>query len=339
MNSENLQTYKFALCKEMLETADVIRRFDVEAGKAFLAQQAAPIQRLFLTGEGSSRLLPGKNAIATQRRLGGNLDIFTEGATQALEYVLDSSAVLGASNSGKTKELIRLFKKCKDEGHAALYGLTAHSGTPLGDLSEHCHVLSCGNEDAVAATKSVVEQALVVLSLLFAIRGEDMPSMKTLGDSVQKVLTDEISEDIVSACAKAKTLYFAGRNDGVAEELTLKTNEITRKKSAYLEGTYAVHGIEEVLDKDDVMIIVNPFESEEEKFETCLKDAVGMTVIAISTRPTRFPTILIPEEKDYQTIVELCSGWNLLVEIGLKLGIDLDKPERARKVGNEYTPE
>ena len=34
--------------------------------------------------------------------------------------------------------------------------------------------------------------------------------------------------------------------------------------------------------------------------------------------------------------VFLSAGWNLSVEIGLALGIDLDKPERARKVGNEF---
>jgi glucosamine--fructose-6-phosphate aminotransferase (isomerizing) len=33
----------------------------------------------------------------------------------------------------------------------------------------------------------------------------------------------------------------------------------------------------------------------------------------------------------------MAAGWNLLVEIGLSLGIDLDKPLRARKVGNEFT--
>jgi glucosamine--fructose-6-phosphate aminotransferase (isomerizing) len=33
--------------------------------------------------------------------------------------------------------------------------------------------------------------------------------------------------------------------------------------------------------------------------------------------------------------VYLAAGWNLLVEIGLALQIDLDKPTRARKVGNE----
>jgi hypothetical protein len=32
----------------------------------------------------------------------------------------------------------------------------------------------------------------------------------------------------------------------------------------------------------------------------------------------------------------LCAGWNLLVEIGMTLEINLDKPEWARKVGNEF---
>jgi len=32
----------------------------------------------------------------------------------------------------------------------------------------------------------------------------------------------------------------------------------------------------------------------------------------------------------------MSAGWNILVEIGLAIGIDLDKPERAGKVGNEF---
>jgi glucosamine--fructose-6-phosphate aminotransferase (isomerizing) len=59
-------------------------------------------------------------------------------------------------------------------------------------------------------------------------------------------------------------------------------------------------------------------------------------IFAISHRDTRFPTIKIPELTAWQSVLELVTGWNVLVEIGLSLGIDLDKPERARKVGNEY---
>ena len=87
---------------------------------------------------------------------------------------------------------------------------------------------------------------------------------------------------------------------------------------------------------EELVVVVEPFESEEEKFHECLVDGVGLEVIAISTRKTSFPTVVIPEAGDFQNYVEIAAGWNLLVEIGLGLGIDLDKPERARKVGNEF---
>ena len=82
--------------------------------------------------------------------------------------------------------------------------------------------------------------------------------------------------------ARAPVIYFAGRNNGVAEELTLKTNEITHKKSDYLEGTYAVHGIEEIMQPEEVVVVIDPFPAEIEKFQTTLVDGVGMTVIAVA---------------------------------------------------------
>jgi glucosamine--fructose-6-phosphate aminotransferase (isomerizing) len=49
-----------------------------------------------------------------------------------------------------------------------------------------------------------------------------------------------------------------------------------------------------------------------------------------------FPTITIPDGRQYAEYVQLAAGWNILVKTGIALGIDLDKPQRARKVGNEY---
>jgi len=63
-----------------------------------------------------------------------------------------------------------------------------------------------------------------------------------------------------------------------------------------------------------------------------------MKVVAIASRQTRFPTLIIPDGGNWKNYLELAAGWNVLLEIGLALGIDLDKPVRARKVGNEYTP-
>jgi len=165
-----------------------------------------------------------------------------------------------------------------------------------------------------------------------------MEGLKDLSVKTEEALTNGIESGITDIIRKASVIYFAGRNNGVAEELALKTNEITRKKSAFLEGTFAVHGIEEVMDKSEVLIWIEPFSEEQEKFNECLVKGVGMNIIAVSTRKTLFPTIIIPDGGQYAEYVQLAAGWNILVETGISLGIDLDKPVRARKVGNEYLP-
>lgn len=337
MNLQEKKYSKFALIKEMLQTSEVVRKFDHQAAYRFVKAIKSK-KAIFFTGEGSSRIFPAKRAMTATMRNGGHPLIFTEGSTQAMEYDLKDFAVFGASNSGQTKEVVRLFMKLKEESHDAFFGMTANKSTKLEEISLDTHILNCGKEDAVAATMSVIEQGLFYDSLLRNLKGQEMKGLDELADLIEKALTMKIDEKIVDAMKNADMIYFAGRNNGVVEELTLKTNEITRKKSDFLEGTYAVHGIEEVMDKNELVIIVEPFESEEEKFKECLIDGVNMNVVAISTRETQFPTIRIPDGKEYKEYVELAAGWNVLVEIGIALGIDLDKPTRARKVGNEYLP-
>lgn len=328
----------FALVKEMLETPDIIRDFDHDANQE-VAKKARDVRRLFLTGEGSSRIFPAKNLMAENMKVGAPLSVVTEGARQAHEYELSGAVVFGASNSGQTKELVSLYQNLGQQGHPHRYGLTAHKDTKLESLSTETFVLSCGKEDAVAATKSVVEQALFYRSLLCNIMTVGCDCNKNqaaAADAAREILEMELASDIVDPIANAGTIYFAGRNNGVAEELTLKTNEITRKKSAFLEGTYAVHGVEEVMDPSDVVVVVDPFEEEQEKFKQVLVDGVGLSVIAISTRDTLFPTIKMPHVWGYDTFLQLLAGWNVLVSVGIANGIDLDKPVRARKVGNAF---
>jgi len=335
MNRKDNKYDKFALVREMLETSDVVRRFDPGCTTT-MSSLSKNKRGLFMTGEGSSRIFPAKRAQYASQKAGSKWPILTEGSTQAMDYKLNDFAVFGASNSGQTKEVVRLFQQLKNQAHDSFFSLTANPDTLLESLALDAHVMNCGKEDAVAATKSVIEQGLFYDSLLRNMAGESMEGLAELADQIHEALTMEVDPGLVELMKNADMLYFAGKNTGVAEELTLKTNEITRKKSDFLEGTYAVHGIEEVMDKKEVVIVVDPFESEEEKFQECLVKGVGMPVIALASRETSFPTIRIPDGGQYKDYVELAAGWNLLVEIGIALGIDLDKPVRARKVGNEY---
>jgi len=336
MNSTDSRYTSFGLIKDMLATADVIANFGPDQA-IDTAKEIAQVGKLHLTGEGSSRIFPAKHAIMQARRAGWKLALHTDAGRQSQEYDLADWAVFAASNSGKTSEVIKLFTDLKAKGHNHRYGLTAGENSKLGELSNQCYVLKCGPEGAVAATKSVIEQALFYHALLEHAVGKPAlgGKLKALSSQVREALTVPIDPKLTDKIAKAGTIYFAGRNDGVAEELTLKTNEITRKKSDFLEGTYAVHGIEEVMNGDDVVIWVDPYADSEGKFTDVLAKGVGLTVIAIADRDTGFPTIRVPRS-DLPSYVAMAAGWNLLVEVGVKLGINLDKPVRARKVGNEF---
>ena len=185
----------------------------------------------------------------------------------------------------------------------------------------------------------MVEQALFYEAVLRAASGVRALDYEEGARGIEQALSLDIPAEIVSRIAGADTIYFAGRNNGVSEELTLKTNEITRKKSDFLEGTYAAHGIEEVMNANDVVIVVDPFKEEVEKYLECLDKGVGTALISIAAEKTAFPyNVIIPDNREFANYIQLAAGWNLLVETGLFLGIDLDKPVRARKVGNEYIP-
>lgn len=333
MTLENQNYARFYLVQEMMGTVDTIRKFD-PACAAPVAEAARRKGHLLLTGEGSSRIMPAKNAIRKAHIWGVKEQVHTDGAHQACEYKLDDYAVVCSSNSGRTKETLMLANKLKEDGNADRFALTANENTPIEAACGQGFVLKCGWENAVAATKSVVEQVLFEEAIVRNLAGKPMDGMDALADKAQAALTLPIPAEIVEWVKGAKTIYFAGMNDGVAEELTLKTNEIVRHKSDFLEGTYALHGPEEVMEDGDIVFVIEPIKSEYAKYQTVFGGA-NVHVVAIAPEQTPFTTIVVPDAGEYQQYVDLCAGWNVLVEVAMSLGINLDKPKRARKVGNE----
>ena len=269
----------------------------------------------------------------------GNL---SGGQRRAVEFarslMLDPSMVLldEPSLGLDPKSLAKVWEliaRMRDHGRTIL--LVEQNFRFAAPVADRHYLLACGPERAVAATKSVVEQALFYDILFRKLRGRPLPDLSRLADAMGGAMEMKLPEEIVRRLVGSPTLFWAGRNNGVAEELTLKSNEITHKRSDYLEGTYAVHGIEEVMDAKDSVIVVDPFADEEEKFRDVLAGGVGMSVFAIADRETAFPTVRIDSYGEFLPYIQLAAGWNLLVEIGVALGRDIDKAERARKVGNE----
>src|SRR5208283_3687623 len=233
MNLEEEKYSKYALCREMVEAATILGNFNPEITREFASFiQTRP--KVFITGEGSSRIFPAKHSIYQALSNGLNVEIMTEGARQAMEYILGNFIVFGLSNSGKTSELIQLFNHLNNIHHPYFFGITATKDSPVELIPQKSIILSCGIEKAVPATKSVMEEAFFFDSLLCNLTDSKLPNLDQLSKNILYTLGIPIDRKIIEAFCKAPIIYFAGRNDGVAEELTLKTNEITHKKSIFL---------------------------------------------------------------------------------------------------------
>jgi glucosamine--fructose-6-phosphate aminotransferase (isomerizing) len=319
----------FALQREMHEAPGILRRFDEHALNQWLPvlQQQ---KKILLTGEGSSRIFPAHNTIAHALQRNSPLSFVTAGAREALQYDLRDTAIIGTSNSGRTRELVDLFIHAKSQ-NVPCFAITATADSPVTQIADDSFVLSCGREQAVAASKSVFEQALTYQALLHGFEWSDK---HRAADLCEKLLHKTIAQPIIDQIAAASTLYIAGRNDGVAEELVLKATEIVRTKAIYLEGTYLLHGVEEVLQPNDALILIEPFSADFDKINTVIAHNTHIPIVAIAAGETPFPTLSIPRLAGFDSYFQLLAGWTVLVAAALQNGIDLDHTRRARKSGN-----
>jgi glutamine---fructose-6-phosphate transaminase (isomerizing) len=325
----------FNVIKEMFEASGTIRNFNPEAVKPF-ARLAEKYDVLFLAGEGSSRMFPAGHAAWLSLMHEGLARVFSAGSTEALLYELKDCAVFAATNSGRTKETVRLLKKLGNEGHKGLFAITGSPGTPVVDAANMSYILSCGMEKAIPATKSLIEQALFYHALLFEMAGISLDGLHETGKTFEESLSQDISPKLVKLTAEAPFIYFAGWNNGVAEELSLKAGELLRKKTRYLDGTLLLHGIEEIMDRGELVVLIDPYEEEEAIIRKRLEENIGVNVIAISERQTIFPGIPVAEAPGFECYIQMAAVWNLLVKASLMLGLDIDHPARVKKVGNVY---
>jgi len=270
-------------------------------------------------------------------RLGASPAFFAQSSNDLFGLNLHEFAILGASNSGKTKEIISLFRYLKESNHGRLISITSSPKSILEAFSHLACIIPSGGELAVASTKAVVCQALFYDLLLSRWTGRK-PDLKMLAQNFEHALLEMFDPLIADLINHAGNIYFAGLNNGVAEELALKTPEVIRKKSGFFPGSMLLHGVEEMVTDKDVIVLVDFFPQHEAKIFENYTKRIGTRVICFAQTATLFHTIPFHSTDDlYSPYIKLALGWKLLAEAGEASGLNLDQPVRAKKVGNEYS--
>jgi len=326
---------RFHLFEEMLETPGIIAKFD-ESIIGPVYDLLKNYKKIMLTGEGSSVLFPARNMVFNSLRLGTSPTFITQSSNDLYGLNLSEFAIIGASNSGKTKEIVSLFRYLMENNHKQLISTSSNPNSILGPYSHFSCVIPSGKELAVASTKAVVGQALFYDLLLSCWTGRK-PDLKVLSQNFEQSLLENFDPWTADLINQAENLYFAGINNGVAEELALKTPEVIRKKSGFFPGSMLLHGVEEMVTDKDVVVLVDYLPQHESKIHENYTRKIGTRIICFSETDTRFHTIRFNSGDSFYTpYIKLAMGWKLLAEAGDAAGIDLDKPLRAKKVGNEY---
>jgi len=260
--------------KEMIESIDIIKNFNLDLTKK-IAKEIGN-KRVIFTGMGSSVLFPANNAKnrAFELNIKNRVEVYFASDLLSVNDFSDTYVIL-LSNSGMTKETILLQEHLKKKKKRKYIAVTAVQGSILAKRCKEKIIMQCGFERGVAATKSVIEQGLILDSLILNLaknQGKKIDSgkiEKSLVESSKSMLYNinvNAKKNIIDALANSSAIYFVGRTNGVAQEITLKAHEITRKSAFFFPDTHIVHGIEESIEADPIVIF------EPSKFEKFIDD-------------------------------------------------------------------
>ncbi len=328
--------------KEMLESAEVIKRFDFSITEKIAKDIGS--KRVVFTGMGSSVLFPANHA--KSRAFGLNIKNRVEVyfASELISFKdFSDTYVFLCSNSGMTKETVLLQEYIKKRG-AEYVAVTAVPDSILAKRSKDKMIMQCGFEKGVAATKSVVEQALILDSLILNLakrqnRKINFSKIKKYANAASQSILNNINlnapNHMVNALAEASSIYFIGRNTGVADEITLKAHEIARKNAYFYPDTHIVHGIEESIKSNPIVLF------EPTKFKNFIGDfkkfskRINGRLFGIDKAKV-IDGLKIKSAQFFENYCLLAAGWGLLRSIAKKQSINIDKPKKAVKIGNPY---
>lgn len=329
--------------QEMLETKKVCLNFNLDVTKE-IAEQVGK-SRIIFTGMGSSLIFPGKQAKnrALKLRIINKVEAYF--ASDLFQYDdFSDTYIFLCSNSGKTKEIILLLDYAQKHG-AKCIAVTAVADSILAQRADAKIILNCGFEQGVAATKSVVEQGLVYDSLIFHLaknQGKEVDfnalrdDLNKTAENIENNINAKVSADLLPSLVKEDHYFVVGLDNGVAEEITLKTYEIARKMALFFADTHIVHGPEESIDSGCALIFEpKVFESYLSDFQK-FSDKTHCYLIGIDSN-SLIPGLEIEINETFRNYCLLAGGWAVLRNVAIELGIDIDHPVKASKVGNPFT--
>jgi glutamine---fructose-6-phosphate transaminase (isomerizing) len=236
---------------------------------------------------------------------------------------------IGVSQSGETREIVTCLRWARMRG-AETIGITNDPGSELATHADMAIDLGCGEERAVAATKTFVAEcaALAALGYFWAETAPDWDAVVAAGEAA---IAAPLDESVVEVMAGADVLAVLGRGYRypIALEMALKLMEACRLWAVGMSWADLLHGPIAAVPPgascvllEDRGLLAEPSRAFAERL-----DAAGARVV-VPEPPPRLGRI----EESIAPLIEAMFLQRAILVASRSRGLDPDRPEGLTKV-------
>jgi glucosamine 6-phosphate synthetase-like amidotransferase/phosphosugar isomerase protein len=247
------------------------------------------------------------------------------------------------SQSGKTSDVLQVIDQVGSQS-LPIWSITNGIDTPLSRASSHILQTPAGEEKAVAATKTLLAQMILLLRVAMELGQSTQPNLQSLPTSIQQTidLSQSIAQTIAAKIAQAANIVLLGRGIDypIALEGALKLKETTYIHAEGLSAGDFMHGPIAIVEPGfPVILIAIPGSPSYEAAITNAKrvKSYGAYLIGITT-------VNNPDQDVFDVVLPIAEIEPLLspllTVISLQLlafyiaqikGLDIDRPRNLTK--------
>jgi glucosamine--fructose-6-phosphate aminotransferase (isomerizing) len=253
------------------------------------------------------------------------------------------SVVIAISQSGETADVLHSVKRAKQNG-AKILSIVNIPTSSLARMSD-CYVsLECGPEIGVAATKSFLNQLMILYNIVFILSNNnirfDPRERKKLQTVVQTVLNldDKIKTLINSLNHNLKDIYILGRSIHypIALEGSLKIKELAYIHAEGIAAGELKHGPLALIDKESVVIVLNPNDETYQDVVSSTNEikSRGAFIIGISDQQNDLYNVFIELPKTHSylyPLIEIIPLQIMSYYLAIQKQLDPDYPRNLAK--------
>jgi glucosamine--fructose-6-phosphate aminotransferase (isomerizing) len=332
------------MAREILAAPDIVaRQEDALAGPlgdllARLRRRPPAVVLTCARGSSAHAATFGKHLI--ERHLG--LPVAAAAPSIASVYKrplhLRNQLVLAVSQSGRSDDLIAYAASARQSG-ALTAAITNDPEAPLGAVCDIILPIGAGPERSVAATKTFVATAGVLLRLT-AAWADDAPLLGAMHRLPQRLASASALDWSASVEALSQVAHLAtigrGSTLAIAREAALKLKEICNLHTEAFSGAEFLHGPIALVGARYPILMFMPTDAAATGMrqlarELAEKAATLFMADMAATPGTRLP-VLPADQPEADALCLIQAFYAMTVALADRLGIDVDRPRNLQKV-------